>query len=191
MLADAPKSTLYVAALPLLNSCRLEMPDNPRLISQLCGLERRTSRGGRDSIVHMPNSHDDLANSALGLATLLCSTNSEGYPLHIYQLVNDSIPSTDLAAAERERAMRIKRDEVTPGQGVDAPGVTRLRDFGYHVPNFQERCEMARVEAAAKRAADQVHKSVSEAFEEVETDEAEATKQGLRSPRFKAKGGTS
>jgi hypothetical protein len=60
-----------ISALPLLNSARIEMPDNPRLISQLCNLERRTARGGRDSVDHAPNSHDDLANAAMGLATLL------------------------------------------------------------------------------------------------------------------------
>jgi hypothetical protein len=43
-----PKSGLYSAFLPLLK--RVELPDNPRLVSQLCSLERKTARGGRDSI---------------------------------------------------------------------------------------------------------------------------------------------
>jgi len=30
-------------------------------------LERRTVRGGRDSIDHPPNTHDDLANAIAGL----------------------------------------------------------------------------------------------------------------------------
>jgi hypothetical protein len=32
------------------------------IIAQLCALERRTARGGRDSIDHPPNGHDDLIN---------------------------------------------------------------------------------------------------------------------------------
>ena len=36
------------------------------LHAQLLGLERRTARGGRDSIDHAPDSHDDLANVAAG-----------------------------------------------------------------------------------------------------------------------------
>ena len=63
-----PKSELYVDPLPLLNSARIDLLDHPRLISQLCGLERRTARGGRDSIDHAPGAHDDLANCIAGLA---------------------------------------------------------------------------------------------------------------------------
>jgi len=36
--------------------------DNPRLIGQLCALERRTARGGKDSFDHPRGAHDDLAN---------------------------------------------------------------------------------------------------------------------------------
>ena len=43
-----PKSTLYTNMLPLLNSCRVELLDEPGSIVQLCGLERRTARGGRN-----------------------------------------------------------------------------------------------------------------------------------------------
>jgi hypothetical protein len=33
---------------------------------QLISLERRTARGGRDSIDHPPGAHDDLINAAAG-----------------------------------------------------------------------------------------------------------------------------
>jgi hypothetical protein len=62
------KSELYVDLLPLINSGRIELPDHPKLISQLCGLERRTARGGKDSIDHAPGGHDDVANAVAGLA---------------------------------------------------------------------------------------------------------------------------
>jgi hypothetical protein len=64
--ADKPKSDIYRDLLPLLNSGRIELLDNSRLITQLCALERRTARGGRDSIDHPPGAHDDLINSAAG-----------------------------------------------------------------------------------------------------------------------------
>lgn len=64
--ADKPKSDLYRDALPLLNSGKVVLLDHPRLVAQLCGLERRTSRGGRDSIDHRPGEHDDVANAAVG-----------------------------------------------------------------------------------------------------------------------------
>ena len=65
-----PKSSLYTNLLPLLNSNRIELLDHPRLVAQLCGLERRTTRGGRDSIDHAPGGHDDLANAVAGAAAL-------------------------------------------------------------------------------------------------------------------------
>jgi hypothetical protein len=64
--AEKTKSELYAALLPLLNSGQVELLDNPRLQAQLLNLERRTSRGGRDSIDHGPGGHDDLANAAAG-----------------------------------------------------------------------------------------------------------------------------
>lgn len=66
----APKSDLYRDLLPLLNSARVGLLDHPRLIAQLTGLERRTARGGRDSIDHGPGAHDDLANAVAGLAAI-------------------------------------------------------------------------------------------------------------------------
>jgi hypothetical protein len=65
-----PKSDLYRNLLPLINSGRVELLDHPRLIAQLCNLERRTARSGRDSIDHGPNAHDDVANAAAGSLTL-------------------------------------------------------------------------------------------------------------------------
>jgi hypothetical protein len=64
--ADKPKSDIYRDLLPTLNSGRVELLDHSRLIGQLCGLERRTARGGRDSIDHPPGAHDDVANAVAG-----------------------------------------------------------------------------------------------------------------------------
>jgi hypothetical protein len=64
--ADESKSDLYRELLPSLNSGRVELLDVPRLLAQLGSLERRTARGGRDSIEHGPGGHDDLANAAAG-----------------------------------------------------------------------------------------------------------------------------
>jgi hypothetical protein len=68
--SERVKSDIYRDALPLLNSRRCQLLDIPRLISQLHGLERRTARGGKDSIDHGPGAHDDLANSVAGAIVL-------------------------------------------------------------------------------------------------------------------------
>jgi hypothetical protein len=51
----------------LLNARRVELLDHHRLAAQLVGLERRTSRQGKDSIDHSPGGHDDLANAVGGV----------------------------------------------------------------------------------------------------------------------------
>ena len=70
--ADKTKSDLYRSLLPAINSGQIELLDHPRLINQVCNLERRTARSGRDSIEHAPGLHDDLANAAAG-ALVSCS----------------------------------------------------------------------------------------------------------------------
>ena len=65
--AQKPKSDLYRDLLPAINSRKIDLLDHPRLLTQLVGLERRTARGGRDSIDHAPGAHDDLANAVAGL----------------------------------------------------------------------------------------------------------------------------
>ena len=45
---------------------------------QLCSLERRTARGGKDSIDHSPGMHDDIANAVAG--ALVTSFRDPGVP---------------------------------------------------------------------------------------------------------------
>jgi len=69
--AVKPKSDLYRDLLPALNSRKVDLLDDARLVAQLVGLERRTARGGRDSIDHAPGAHDDIANALAGLVAEL------------------------------------------------------------------------------------------------------------------------
>jgi hypothetical protein len=69
--AQKPKSELYKDMLPALNSRLLVLLDHPRLVAQIVGLERRTARGGRDSIDHPPGGHDDVCNAVAGLSARL------------------------------------------------------------------------------------------------------------------------
>jgi hypothetical protein len=75
--SEKVKSDIYRDMLPLLNSRKCELLDNRRLISQLHGLERRTARGGKDSIDHGPGSHDDVANAVAG--ALVLAAGDVGY----------------------------------------------------------------------------------------------------------------
>ncbi len=64
--SEIVKSDLYRDFLPALNSRRIQLLDHTRMINQLLGLERRTVRGGRDSIDHVPGANDDIINAAVG-----------------------------------------------------------------------------------------------------------------------------
>lgn len=65
--SEKAKSDLYRDMLPVLNSGRAVLLDDPRVVTQIVGLERRTARGGRDSIDHAPGGHDDVANAVAGV----------------------------------------------------------------------------------------------------------------------------
>lgn len=73
--ASRNKNDLYKGLLPVLNAGTVELLDHARLVNQICALERRTARGGRDSIDHGPGQHDDLANAVAGLVTTLDMAN--------------------------------------------------------------------------------------------------------------------
>lgn len=68
--SELAKSGLYIDFLPLLNSGNVRLLDNDKLVNQLAALERRTARGGRDSVDHPPGGKDDVANAVAGVATL-------------------------------------------------------------------------------------------------------------------------
>jgi len=56
----------------------VELPPDPVLTRQFLGLERRTARGGKDSVDHAPGGHDDLANAVAGLIGMLMTGGSRG-----------------------------------------------------------------------------------------------------------------
>jgi hypothetical protein len=99
-----PRSDLYVDLLPHINSCRIQLLDHPRLVSQLCALERRSARGGRDTIDHPPNGHDDIANAVAGLASI--NTLYPNYD-HDFQGWSDDPTADREAAAARYQRQRL------------------------------------------------------------------------------------
>jgi hypothetical protein len=68
--SERTKSQLYVDLVPLVNSRAVDLLDHDRTVFQLVGLERRTGRGGKDSIDHGPGGHDDVANAVAGALSL-------------------------------------------------------------------------------------------------------------------------
>jgi len=74
--SEQNKSEIYRDALPLLTGRKALLLDEKTLKRQLASLERRTSRGGRDSIDHAPGAKDDVANAVAGALTLAQKNNT-------------------------------------------------------------------------------------------------------------------
>lgn len=103
--SEKTKSDIYRDVLPMLNSGQVELLDHQRLVAQLCALERRTARGGRDSIDHPPGAHDDVANSVAG--ALVNVTSKKGAVALV------AVPTGPYAAEEDDATMAILNG--TPG----------------------------------------------------------------------------
>ena len=66
------RSEIYLNSVGLFTADRVKLPDNPRLVHQLIGLERRAARSsGHDSVGHRAGGHDDLANACCGCLVAL------------------------------------------------------------------------------------------------------------------------
>jgi hypothetical protein len=68
--SEKTKSEIYLEFLALVNSGRVKIPSSKRLRAQLVGLERRTSRAGRDTVDHAVGAKDDVANAVCGALCL-------------------------------------------------------------------------------------------------------------------------
>jgi hypothetical protein len=98
--ATLTTSDMYLALLPILNSGRADLLDHPRLINQLCALERRTGRG-KDVIDHPPGQHDDVITAAAGCIVAASQRQAQAVPIVPPIIIGKSNPSTPgLSATE-------------------------------------------------------------------------------------------
>ncbi len=109
------KSEIYIDLLPALNSGRIELLDDVKLVAQLIGLERKPGRG-RDVIDHAPHSHDDLINVAAGALTLAA--------LQSPQLAFPAVPTgPGRQAYTAEHTASLFDDRASGLPSVLAPGI--------------------------------------------------------------------
>jgi hypothetical protein len=118
--AAKPKSELFGELLPVINSRRAALLDDGRMVAQLTALERRTSRGGRDSIDHPPGGHDDLANSVAGVIAMLAADDEPGFigfMRHEAERINEELthPADRVVAAESMVALQARPWEEASG----------------------------------------------------------------------------
>jgi len=116
--SERDRTAIYLDALPLFTSGRARLLDNDRLTSQLCSLERRTGRLGRDRVDHPPNQHDDCANCAAGALVLAAAVKSKPIIL------------SDMALAKfRTLPQRDRFASTMPGSAMGTPGMSQRNRF--------------------------------------------------------------
>jgi len=114
------------------------------LISQLANLERKTARGGRDSIDHPIGQHDDVSNSVAGLAAIIVPSSGQ-YSLEVWRRAFGDLGDEEEAAPQRFGA-------PVPTTGPHQPGAVNLGSGGYWIPSIDEQNRRA-FEANAQRQA--------------------------------------
>lgn len=80
---QSPRNTSanYLEFLPLINSGAVVVLDQPALLRELRGLERRRGTGGRDRVDHKPGSHDDRAVACAGSLVLASARTRKCCPV--------------------------------------------------------------------------------------------------------------
>jgi hypothetical protein len=78
--AALDRSALYLEMLPRVNAGTVVLPNDPKLLRELRGLERRRGVSGRDRVDHSARAgaHDDRANSCAGLVYQLQGIGARG-----------------------------------------------------------------------------------------------------------------
>lgn len=108
--SDRPKSQIYVDALPLLMSGSACLLTSDKIKQQLVGLDRKTSRAGKDSIDHEVGGHDDIANAVCGVLLMAAEIGSKMSP----PAVKEAPPKDAQEAALRQRWARIRNMDKEP-----------------------------------------------------------------------------
>jgi hypothetical protein len=125
------KGDLYINFLSLLNAARVRLLDHQRLIGQLCSLERRTSRGGRDSMDHPQGGHDDICNAVAG-AVGLAKKGS-------YDSSLDWVATTEPDADAEARAAKAFQEQRFSQHAITLGGITFTHFYGDGEMNRRKR----------------------------------------------------
>jgi hypothetical protein len=95
-----PKSDIYLECVPLFSRGLVRLPDHAKLLRELRLLQLQRHQGGKLSVDHPKNEHDDLANACCGVLRGL--SNHLGYDCSLRAFANDFVDE-DRAPADPEK----------------------------------------------------------------------------------------
>jgi hypothetical protein len=117
--SELKKNDLYRDLLPVLNSGRVQLLDIKRLRGQFTGLDRRTARGGQDSIDHAKGAHDELANVTAGV--LLMVNEQQRKPEVVRNENQEQFELRRIHEKIKERMKKAERQQRRGGGGHSLP----------------------------------------------------------------------
>jgi hypothetical protein len=161
--SEQSKSDLYVNCLAAINSRRLELVDNPRMVSQFTSLERRPGRT-KEFIDHPQGDswHDDVANVVAGIASL-------GISAPRYDLSSWGSAASEASDPAIARSQRAREDnEREWGRHKLGGGVPR------DVREMFEQADRERAAAAKASTSAQPPQSLEDALREFARERADA-----------------
>lgn len=134
--AEKSKSEIYLESEVLFARSTISIPRDRTLLTELRNLERRTHRGGRDTVDHPAAAHDDYANSCCGAAWLASGKVGSarallGYYANAFSGANPLALLDPLSKAYRAAAAKLsEREETEKTASPPAPvatGMVRLK----------------------------------------------------------------
>ena len=123
--SERNKSEIYLEAEPLFAQGSVRLPDDRALLTELRQLERRTARGGRDTVDHPPRGHDDLANAAAGALWLAAKSAGVTGPIIT---VPSTVPSM-VGGGDLEHLTEQRRTDRAVNTGGEERQTDWLNDF--------------------------------------------------------------
>lgn len=74
--SELDRSQLYLELLPQVLAGAVQIPNDPALLRELRGLERKRGFAGRDRVDHRAGAHDDRANALAGVVSLMAKASA-------------------------------------------------------------------------------------------------------------------
>jgi hypothetical protein len=110
--SEYTKSEIYLECVPLFATGVVQLLDDRTLLNELRQLERRTARGGRDSVDHPPRARDDAANACCGALRLV-----SGRGVLVDVAAGSYVPDQ----SERAAAVNVHLKELAQASGTSSP----------------------------------------------------------------------
>jgi hypothetical protein len=119
--SELVRSELYLELLPALSAGSVELLASPRLQQQFMGLERRTSRIGRDLVDHAPGGHDDAANCVAGVLVRVLAANAQPQLHPLFRMFSGAAAEIEARFARVRAELRQGYDEAAARHAAAAP----------------------------------------------------------------------